>query len=161
VLAAATQLFAQQLYIANEPQERLQKLDLSSGQLTTLYPIGAKPDDLTLNSLGQLIYSVPSLGTTDRFDPVTKTNTPLVSGLKYARDLCIEPGGMTMLIAIYSPGQIVRFNFLTGTLTSLAKNLGTVDGLAYDPAGELFAVANHNTIVRIDPVSGAVRQIRR
>ena len=149
---------AQELYIANESQSKLELLDLNTGALSTLYNIGAKPDDLTLNSQGQLIYSIPSLGEVDLFDPTTGTNSVLVTGVKYARDLDIEPGGETMLIAIYSPGEIVRFNFTTGTQTTLTKHLGTCDGISYDGYGNLYAVANHNTIVRIDPVSGAVLQ---
>jgi hypothetical protein len=149
---------AQQLYISNEPQKSLQLLDLGTApfRLTTLYKVGAKLDDLTLNSAGQLIYSVPSLGTVSLYDPSTGQNTILVSGLKYARDLAIEPGGQTMLIGIYSPGAIVRFNFATGTTTVLAKKLGTCDGIAYDPDGNLYAVANHNKIVQVDPATGAI-----
>jgi hypothetical protein len=158
VLLITVSSSAQQLYIANEPQKSLQLLDLdtSPSQIATLYNVGAKPDDLTLNSAGQLIYSVPSLGTVNLYDPSTGQNTILVSGLKYARDLAIEPGGQTMLIAIYSPGAIVRLNFATGTTTVLAKKLGTCDGIAYDPYGNLYAVANHNKIVQIDPVTGAI-----
>jgi len=155
-VSATSALWAQQLYIANEPREQLQLLDLSSGQLTTLYNIGAKPDDLILNANGQLIYSVPSVGVVNLYDPVAQTNSTLVTGVKYARDLVIEPGGNSMLIAIYAnTGQIVRFNFLTGATSVLRKKLGSVDGLAYDPNGNLFAVANHNTIQQIDPVTGA------
>jgi len=154
--AGAGALWAQQLYITNEFRQQLQLLDLSSGQLTDLYNIGASPDDLILNALGQLIYSVPNAGVVNLYDPVAQTNTTLVTGVKFARDLVIEPGGNSMLIAIYAEGgQIARFNFLTGATTVLRKKLGTVDGLAYDPNGDLFAVANHNTIQQIDPVSGA------
>ena len=158
VLLMAFSSSAQQLYIANEPQKSLQLLNLNTHppQLTTLYTVGAKLDDLTLNSAGQLIYSIPSLGQVDLYDPTTGQNTTLVSGVKYARDLEIEPGGQTMLIAIYSPGGIVRFNFATGAKTVLAKKLGTCDGIAYDPYGNLYAVANHSTIVQIDPVTGAI-----
>jgi len=156
LLAAVPHSYGQQLYIANEPQKQLQLLDLTTAQLTVLYNIGAKPDDLVVNSQGQLIYSVPSLGTVSLFDPVAMTNTVLATGLKFARDLIIEPGGTTMLISVCAKGMIVRYDFVTGTTTVLAKKLGKVDGLAYDPAGELFAVARYNTIVQIDPVTGAV-----
>jgi len=158
LLTAISSSLAQKLYIANEPQKSLQLLDLntSPSQITTLYNVGAKLDDLTLNSAGQLIYSVPSLGTVSLYDPTTGQNTILVSGLKYARDLAIEPGGQTMLIAIYSPGAIVRFNFATGTTTVLTKKLGSCDGIAYDAFGNLYAVANHNKIVQINPVTGAI-----
>ncbi len=158
VLLITFSLSAQQLYIANEPLLSLQTLNLSTTppQLSTLYYIGAKPDDLTLNSAGQLIYSVPLLGTVNLYDPTTGVNTTLVSGLKYARDLAIEPGGQTMLIAIFSPGSIVRFNFATGATTLLTKKLRTCDGIAYDAYGNLYAVAGHNTIVQIDPVAGTI-----
>jgi sugar lactone lactonase YvrE len=147
-----------QLYISNEPGKSLQLLNLNNSVLTTIFNVGGtgELDDLTLNAAGQLIYSIPSLGEVDLYDPVAKTNKVLVSGLKWARDLEIEPGGQTMLIAIYSPGSIVRFNFASGTTTTLAKKLGTCDGITYDPYGNLYAVANHNTIVQINPTTGAI-----
>jgi WD40 repeat protein len=147
---------AQQIYISNEPKKSLELLNLNTNQITTLYTTTADLDDLTLNSAGKLIYSVPSLGTVNLYDPNIKQNTVLASGLKYARDLEIEPGGNTMLIAINTPGAIVRLNFATGATTVLIKKLGTCDGIAYDPYGNLYAVANHNTIVQIDPVKGVI-----
>jgi hypothetical protein len=150
--------FAQQLYISNEPQKSLQLLNLETNppQLTTLYQLTSDLDDLTVNAAGQLIYTVPSLGTVNLYDPVAKQNSTLVSGVKLARDLEIEPGGQTMLIAIYSPGEIVRFNFAAGTTKVLAKKLKTCDGIAYDVYGNLYAVADHNTIVQINPTTGAI-----
>jgi uncharacterized protein YjiK len=54
-------------------------------------------------------------------------------------------------------GEIVRVNLLAGTVRPLLKKQGTVDGLAYDSQGNLFAVVNHHTqIVQIDPNSGAI-----
>jgi len=158
VLLVTLSLSAQQVYITNEPLMSIQLLNMntSPSQLSTLYNIGGKPDDLILNSAGQLIYTVPTPGTVNLYDPTTGINTVLVSGLKYARDLAIEPGGQTMLIAINTGGQIVRYNFATGTTTLLIKKLGSCDGIAYDPYGNLYAVANHNTIVQIDSVAGTI-----
>jgi hypothetical protein len=158
LLIASAVSFSQELYIANESQSKLELLNLSSGALSTLYLIGAKPDDLTLNSQGQLIYSIPSLGEVDLYDPATGINSVLFSGVKYARDVAIEPGGASMLVAIYTPGKIVRYNFSTKAQTTLTTGLHTCDGIAYDKYGNLYAVAYHNTIVRIDPVTGAVLQ---
>jgi sugar lactone lactonase YvrE len=154
----STLAFAQQVYISNEPKMSLQLLNLEAqpATLTTLYTAAGKLDDLIVNSAGQLIYTIPSLGQVDLWDPTTGQNTILTSGIKNARDLFIEPGGKTLLIASYSLGEIYRFNFSTGTLTVLAKKLKACDGIAYDPYGNLYAVANHNTIVQINPVSGAV-----
>jgi len=164
VVFAIIPLSAQQLYITNEGSAALQLLDLNTSTLSTLYTIGVgklfDPDDLTLNSLGQLIYTLPNQGTVNLYDPTTGTNTILASGIPGARDLAIEPGGQTLLIAKYvTPPEILRYNFVTQTTTILvpkAAKLGTCDGIAYDPYGNLYAVANHNTIVQIDPVTGAI-----
>lgn len=153
---SANMVWAQQLYITSEGQQQLQLLDFTSGQLTTLYNIGAKPDDLILNANGQLIYSVPKPGVVNLYDPVAQTNTVLVTGVPGARDLVMQPNGTSMLIAVYGlGGQIVRYDFLTGAATVLRKKLGKTDGLACDSNGNLFAVVNHNTIVQIDPLTGA------
>jgi sugar lactone lactonase YvrE len=156
LLTAISPVAAQQLYITNEPKSTLELLNVSTGVLTTLYDIGGKPDDLTLNAEGQLLYSIPVAGTVDLYDPVSGINSVLVSGVTNARDLFVEPGGKTMLIAIYAPGKILRYNFSTKETVTLTTKLGTCDGIAYDPFGNLYAVANHNTIVQINPVSGAV-----
>jgi len=149
-----------QLYISSEGQSSLQLLDLNTSKLTTLYQIGAKPDDMTLNSAGQLIYSVPNWGTVNLWDPTTGVNTVLATGIPGARDLAIEPGGQSMLIAKYSaPAEIVRYNFTSGETTVLvgkSAKLGTCDGISYDEYGNLYAVSNHNTIVQVNPTTGAI-----
>ena len=156
-LMCVSNLFAQQIYFTNEPKQALQVLNTATKGISTLYSLPGKPDDLTLNSQGQLIYSIPSLGTVNLFDPVANVNTVLIPNLKYARDLAIEPGGQTMLVAVYSPGKIVRYNFSTGTWAFLNSKLGgTCDGIAYDAFNNLYAVVNHNTIVQLDPNSGAI-----
>jgi len=156
---SANTLSAQQLYISNENQQQLQLLDLTSGQLITLYNVGAKPDDLILNANGQLIYSVPKADAVNLYDPVAQTNTVLVADVSGPRDLVIEPNGTSMLIACYGVGgQVVRYDFLTGVTTVLRTKSGKTDGLAYDPNGNLFAVVNHNTIVQVDPLTGATLQ---
>ena len=158
LFVASSWSFSQQLYISNEAQSSLELLNLNTGALSTLYNIGAKPDDLILNAQGQLIYSIPSLGEVDLYDPSTGINSVLFSGDKFVRDVAIEPGGATMLVALYTPGKIVRYNFTTQAQTVLTTGLHTCDGIAYDHYGNLYAVADHNTIVQIDPGTGKVLQ---
>jgi sugar lactone lactonase YvrE len=162
-LGLAVQVSAQAAYATSEPGQKLYKVDLSTGVLQVLYNIpDGRPDSLIVNNQGQILYSVPkktvpvvTLGYIGLFDPATGVNTVLVSGIG-PRDLVLEPGGMSMLIGQYSPGAILRFNFVTGALTTVAKKLGSVDGLAYDPAGNLFAVIQHNLIVQFNPNTGAI-----
>lgn len=151
-----------QIYISNEWQGSLQQLDFATGVLTTLYNIGAQPDDMIVNSAGQIIYSVPNSGTVNLWDPTTGTNTTLVSGIPGARDLEIEPGGLTMLIAkVSSPPEIIRYTFSTNTWVVFIPKAtfgkgGSCNGITYDGYGNLFAVANRNTIIQLNPTTGAV-----
>ena len=149
-----------QVYISNETQKNLELWNPNTNAVTTLYNIGATPDDLTLNPQGQLLYTVPSLGTVNIWDPTSGTNTILASGIMYARDLEVEPGGQTILVAKYTgPAEIVRVNLTTGVQTVLvgkSAKLGTCDGIAYDGYGNLYAVSNHNTIVQVNPTTGAI-----
>jgi hypothetical protein len=159
VLSSAQQVA--QIYISNESQKNLEQLNLVTGQITVLYNIGAAPDDMTLNSAGQLIYSVPNLGTVYLYDPTTGQNSVLVSGILGARDLAIEPGGQTMLISKYAaPAQIWRYSFLTHTASVFfpkTAGITAFDGITYDAYGNLYAVASHNTIIQIDPVTAKIK----
>jgi hypothetical protein len=163
-LAAVGSASAQQLYITNEGSADIQLWNINTNVLSTIYTIGVgkeyNPDDLTLAPGGQLLYTVPNQGTVSIYNPKTGVNKVLASGIGGARDLVVEPGGQTVLVAGYAdPAQIYRVNLTTGATTVLvgkAAKLGTCDGLAYDPYGHLYAVAYHNTIVQVDPLSGAI-----
>jgi hypothetical protein len=149
--------FAQQLYYTSEPLMTVDQLNFSSGsiqQLVSLSSITGKVDSIIVNSQGQIIYDIPVLDEVWMFDPSTGTNTLLISGVSYARDLVIEPGGATMLIALNATGEIARYNFSTGAVTILSKKLLSVNGLAYDSNGDLFAVVDKNQVCQIDPVAG-------
>lgn len=149
-----------QIYSANEWNNSLQLVNFQTRQVVNLCGTLPKPDDLTINSAGQLIYSLPNSGTVDLYDPSTGINTVLVSGIGGARDLTVEPGGQTLLISKYGdPAEILRYSFATNTASVFfpkTKGITAFDGTAYDAYGNLYAVASHNTIIQIDPVTGAI-----
>lgn len=151
---------AQMLYATGEYTKQLDLVNMVTGQVSVVYSmagIGAKPDSLLLNSQGQIIYTVTNLGLLGMYDTGTGINTVLASGLSYPRDLVFDFGTEnSLLIANYARGQILRYNMITGTVSILAKNLGSTDGLAYDAAGNLFVVAHHNKVCQIDPTLGTV-----
>jgi DNA-binding beta-propeller fold protein YncE len=149
--------WSQVLYATNEPGQQLAKLDFGAMTVSILYNIAARPDSLVVNSLGQIIYSLGNTGTIDLYDPSTGSNTILASGFTHPRDLVFDPGQNSLLVANFGKGEIDRLNLITGTWTPLTKLLKTVDGLAYDGQGNLFAVVNkHTQIAQIDPITGIV-----
>jgi WD40 repeat protein len=165
ILALVGSSSAQQLYITNEGSADIQLWNITTNELSTIYTIGVgkeyNPDDLTLNAAGQLLYSVPNAGTVGLFDPKTGVNKVLASGIASARDLEIEPGGNSVLVAKYAdPAEIIRITFANPSawtvLVPKAAKLGTCDGLAYDNYGNLYAVSDHNNIVQINPATGAI-----
>src|SRR5271156_4698843 len=158
-LSANAQELAQ-IYISNEFAESLQQLNFSTGELTTLYYIGGQPDDCTLGPNGQIIYDVPNAGTVNMFDPATGVNTLLVGGITGTRDLTLEPGGQSLLISkVAAPPEIYRYSFVTNTATVFfpkTKGITSFSGTAYDAYGNLYAIASFNTIIQINPATGAI-----
>lgn len=161
---------AQQLYATSETTGNLDLINLATGSVTSIYTAAGRPDSVVLTAQGQLIYDLSLQGILALYDPVAKTNTVLASGLKSPRDLAFDvptacnpkANANTVLVAEYSIGQIIRYNLTTHTFVKLGKQLGSktngfaVDGLAYDPQGDLFAIVSHNTIVQLDPCTGVV-----
>jgi hypothetical protein len=167
LFAFATHASAQvMIYVTDEPGELLYQMNFATGDTTNLWHVDGRPDSLIVypptSPSGKIIYTVALSRHLEMFDPTTGTNTLLVNFDStspipgYPRDLVLEPGGTTLLVGLYSPGKIVRYNIVTGTVTLLSKNLGALDGLAYDANGHLFAVSKRSRIVQIDPVTGLI-----
>jgi sugar lactone lactonase YvrE len=155
----ATVVPAVNLYATGEASQLLQEVNMTTGVVTVLANLTNRPDSLILDSQGRLLYTTggSGTGTVSRYDPNTKTVSVVMTGLSYPRDLIFDPGQTSLLVSNFGLGQILRLNLSTGAVTTLLTNQGTVDGLAFDPAGQLFAVVNHHTqIVQLDPTSGAI-----
>jgi sugar lactone lactonase YvrE len=148
-----------QIYAAAESPEELVQFNYATGVETVLYHTDGKPDDLIVNSAGQLIYSVPTQGTVNLWDPTTGINTVLAD-VGAARDLTITPDGQNLMIAHNAdPPSIYEYNFATGSLTLFfpkTKGITSMDGLAFDPYGNFYAVASKNTIIQLNPQTGAI-----
>jgi sugar lactone lactonase YvrE len=150
--------WAQTLYATGESVQKLFKVDMSTGDVTPLTSLTGRPDSLIVDSSGRILFTTGgSAGTVSRFDPSTGLVSVVASGLSYPRDLIFDPGQATILVSNFGLGQIVRISLGTGTVTPLISKLGTVDGLAYDAAGHLFAVVGHHKqVIQINPSSGAI-----
>ena len=150
--------WAQTLYATGESSQKLYKVDMSTGGVTPLASLTNRPDSLIVDSSGRILFTTGgSAGTVSMFDPSTGLISLVASGLSFPRDLIFDPGQATILVSNFGLGQIVRVTLATGTVTPLISKLGTVDGLAYDAVGHLFAVVNHHKqIIQINPSSGAI-----
>lgn len=157
VLAIVPCSLSQNLYATSEAAQQLVEVNMATGVVTVLFNTISTPDSLIVDSSGRILYTTQKIGTVSIFDPKTGSNSIIVSGLSYPRDLIFDPGGASILVSNFGKGEIDRINLLTGTLTPLSTKLGTVDGLAYGPKGQLFAVINHHTqIANINPKTGAI-----
>jgi len=151
--------WSQLLYATGENTEQLDEVNMSTGVVTVLSHLTSKPDSVIVDAQGRLLYTTTNPGTVSLFDPVSGLTSVVASGLRYPRDLVWDPGQSSFLVANFGIGAIDRVNLVTGTVTPLLTKQGTVDGLAYDPTGQLFAVVNHHTqVVQVDPNSGTVLQ---
>src|ERR1700730_1138131 len=152
---------AQMFYVTSEPGQQLDLVDFSSGTVTDIYDIGSRPDSVIVNAQGQIFYTVTPLGTLQMFDPNTGLDSVFAtfpSG--YPRDLVFDPEGKNILVSLYGIGKLGRYNLASVTATIFPSTpIGlTLDGLAYDPAGNLFAIVSHNTVCQLDPTTGAILQ---
>jgi sugar lactone lactonase YvrE len=148
-----------QIYAAAESPEEIVQYDYATRVETILYHTVGKPDDMIVNSAGQIIYSVPTQGTVNLFDPATGINTVLTN-VADARDLIITPDGLNLMIAHnVDPPSIDEYNFANGTTTVFfpkTKGITSFDGLAFDPYGNFYAVASKNTIIQLNPQTAAI-----
>jgi len=157
ILLVAPRSWSQNLYATSETAQQLLEVNMSTGTTTVLFNTASTLDSLIVDSMGRILYTTSKVGTVSIFDPKTGANSVIVAGLSYPRDLVFDPGQASILVSNFGKGEIDRVNLVTGALTPLLKKQGTVDGLAYDSQGHLFAVVNHHTqIVQIDPNSGAI-----
>jgi len=161
VFAFASPSNAQMFYSASEPTQELDLVNFNTGVVTKIHDVGSRPDSILVTPQGQIFYTVSPLGTLQMYDPQTQTDTVVANyGAGGPRDMVFEPGGKSILIALYTTGKLARYDLTTGASTVFpAQKIGqSVDGLAYDPAGNLFAVVSHNTVCQLDPQTGAILQ---
>jgi len=126
------------------------QVDTSTNTITTITPANG-PDSLIFAPNGNIIYSSVFAGTISAWNGVS--NVVLAVGLSSPQDLALDPGGATFLFSTGS-GNIDRM-LVAGGPYSVLSSPGSPTGLAYDGAGDLFAV-NGSTLLQLNPVSGAI-----
>jgi streptogramin lyase len=92
-----------------------------------------------------------------RFDPLTGSDTPLVSGGTMARDFEFDPSGN---LVYTNQDGLHRLNRDTGVVTTVASGFGEPSGLAIAPDGTIYVGvltgSEAHSIKKVHPISGIV-----
>jgi len=152
LLGADTVVFA-----TNEPGGQIDRVDLTTNTVTPVLTVNANPDSLVFSG-SNILFTEVLQGTLAQFNPMTNTVTPIATSFSQPRDLILDPGGASVLVADFVANQIDRVNLTTHAVTPLftATTTSGIDGLAYDASGNLFAVLGGEQIAQINPVTGAI-----
>ena len=153
------------IYATSRENSQLLKVNLTTNMVTVIKTTGINPpDSMVVDSLGRLIYDLtdPLASELHRFDPIANTDTVLATGangLSDPQDIVLEPGGNSVLVSNFLTGTITRTNLTTLVTTTLVAGVVHPEGLAYDGAGNLFALLGFggtSTLNQINPVTGAI-----
>lgn len=143
------------VWATDEPDGFIDKVDLTTNTVTAFSTPGVNPDSLVFSG-SNILFTEVGQGTLALFNTTTHAVSTIATGFSEPRDLILDPGGATALVADYVAGKIDRVNLTTHAVTTLS-NFGTgIDGLAYDGSGDLFAVINRHQIDQINPTTGAI-----
>ena len=97
-------------------------VDINSGKLlyivapktvVTLANTGAKPDGVILGPYEQIIYALAGAGEVHSFNPYTKTDTTLATGLSTPVNIVLEPGCKSILVSDIGVNKIFESPFQT------------------------------------------------
>jgi DNA-binding beta-propeller fold protein YncE len=119
------------------------------------------PDNgMTFGPDGNLYIPGYDSGNVVRWNPPTSaTSIPVqtgAAGLFKTRGLLFSRDGQSMFITSEGSGTILRWNRSNGAVTVLTSGLLEPRGIDYAPDGKLLVSNNDNTVIRVDPDTGAV-----
>jgi len=118
---------------------------------------GAKPDGVVFGPDQQIFYVLSGAGAVHIFNPFTRTDTTLATGLTTPTDLTMEPGCKSILVSDIGVNKVFRISLSTHALTTLYNGPDKIQGLTYDNNGNLFAVDDQlSAIVQINTTTGFI-----
>jgi hypothetical protein len=140
--------------------------NINSGQLllvtapnssVVITTTGAAPDGVIFGPFQQIVYVLSGAGTVHIYNPFTKVDTTIASGLTTPTDLTMEPQCKSILVSDIGVNKIFRISMSTHAVTTLYNGPDKMQGLTYDNSGNLFAVDdNLNAIVQINTITGVI-----
>jgi len=104
----------------------------------TLANTGTKPDGVILGPYEEIIYALAGAGEVHSFNPYTKIDTTLATGLSSPVNIVLEPGCKSILVSDIGVNKIFRIMLATHALTTFYSGPDKIEGLVYDPHSDLF-----------------------
>jgi hypothetical protein len=123
-----------------------------------------QPDSLLFDANKNIIYTNLQTGQVRRFNTTTHVDSLIAGGFNDPADLCLEPGGGSLLVSDFLAGIIYRINLTTNAVSILGNYGGNPQGLAYDNLGRLYANLGTRSggatsfVAQLNPVTGAILQ---
>jgi len=123
----------------------------------TITTTGVGPNGVIRGPFQQIIYVLSGAGAVHIFNPYTRIDTTLATGLTTPVDLTMEPGCKSILVSDIGVNKVFRISLATHAVTTLYNGPDKIQGLTYDNNGNLFAVDDQlNAIVQISTTTGAI-----
>ena len=148
------------LYVTNFSSGQILSLNTLTKATTVVATVGNNPDSIVFDSAGRIIYSVYNTGQVRVYNIGTATDSLLASGFSNfgTVDLALEPGGATVLLSDRGNSTLRRINVTTGATTNVGSvgAFSGLNGIAYDGSGNLYVALGNNTVVQVNPSTGAV-----
>lgn len=168
VVAGVGGVLAYNNYRATEPSSfviatdrgnsQIMRIDIATRNTTLLLSNKALPDApdsiIYINNTQMLIDFVNNselgIGDTQNGTYTAVAKAPTIDAA--LRDMALSPDGNTVYIADTS-GKILKYDVASKTITTLASNLGGVQGLAFDSNGNLWAAVG-GQVIQINLANG-------
>ena len=152
----------QVLYATSQDGNALVRVDTGTNSVTTVDNTPFRPDSLSFDNTGNLLYTALDVGQVRLFNTTTHADTLVAGGYSTPVDLQLDPGGNSVLVSEFNGGRIDRINLATGTSSVLGTYGGNPEGITYDDSGHLFASLGvrdggpDKFVAQLDPVTGAI-----
>ena len=156
------------LYRAQEPSSfviatdrgnnEIARIDIATRSRTVLIKNTAlkdSPDSIVFISDTQVLIDFVDGGNLGIGDIQSGTYTQVAQNQGTLRDMAVRPDGKSVLIASQSDGKLLEFTISSHNLKTFvqSQDLTGVQGLAFDPSGNLYAAVGGN-VIQLDPTTG-------
>lgn len=141
---------------------QIDRIDIGTRNATVLISnkkLPSAPDSVVFISDTQVLIDFVSSGDLGLGDTQNGSYSVVSQGHGTLRDMAVRPDGSGVLIAEQNTGTLLEFRVSDHSVRRFVQNqnLSGVQGLAFDPNGNLYAAVG-GSVIQLDPTNG--RQIK-